>query len=332
MDPKTLLARPILANAGKLTATCLGGQGNCTATTAACWFELPHRHRKSAIALSRPAARCFSSTRAYSRANKPPPTDRKDKWVLGRGIVQGIGESLSPYWGMAMYRTTFKDEEAWINLVKVIMSMSARLNYSKRGGESIRHRFRFFEDPALEGASLQDVRKRFDREIAAHREAHSEAAHRVLWESRPAHWREPPAHLGKGSSHITDPATVLPGHVAPTHQHEPNELLAQSPLAAAWHNYFLVVDEACLKNLEWSRQAVVKLVRRAPSGPEEGETWKQDAEAEWMYLPVWKYHSCCAVLQNCTHWPELQSARLSVSSSPRVPSESGNDHVDVWVW
>ncbi|KAK8063310.1 hypothetical protein PG996_007962 [Apiospora saccharicola] len=117
MDPKTLLSRPTLANAGKLTATCLGGQGNCTATTAACWFELPHRHRKSAIALSRPAARWFSSTRAYCRAKMPPPFDRKDKWVPGRGILEGVEESLSPYWGMAMYRTTYKDEEAWRTLL-----------------------------------------------------------------------------------------------------------------------------------------------------------------------------------------------------------------------
>ncbi|KAK8062203.1 hypothetical protein PG997_014300 [Apiospora hydei] len=99
------------------------------------------------------------------------------------GITARIKLSRVPYWGMAVYRTTYKDPKAW----EVFLGLLQRAAFIKHDAKGD-HRFRVFEDGALEGVGLQEVQRRFARERAAHRDAPSRQARLALWNKglRPA--------------------------------------------------------------------------------------------------------------------------------------------------
>ncbi|KAK7959845.1 uncharacterized protein PG986_004699 [Apiospora aurea] len=217
---------------------------------------------------------------------------------------------------MAVYRTTYKDPKAWEAFLGLLQHPTF-IKHDAKGD----HRFRVFEDGALEGVGLQEVQRRFARERAAHRDAPSRQARLALWDKglRPAE----PGILASGAESSSSSSASTP-RTAPE---EPLGPQAADQLLAGWHNYFLVVDEACLDSVRTGGNQVVKLVRRGPEGDEEQQGRRQDAENCWTYLPLAKYVRCCSHLRNHSTWPKRSLSKLPAISTTGTPLES----VTVWV-
>ncbi|KAK8859179.1 hypothetical protein PGQ11_009913 [Apiospora arundinis] len=153
-------------------------------------------------------------------------------------LAAGIEASALPFWGMAVYRTTYENQPAWEAFVRDKVEFFDSLK-SMMGERLVEHKFRVFDDPALEGCNLGLLRSHFANEVAEQKSAHSALP-------KPESTLRPWALLNR------DPGRQV-----------------TDPFVATWHSYFLVVGRACFKNAKTNPNVVLKLMRRAPESSEE---------------------------------------------------------------
>ncbi|KAK8112566.1 hypothetical protein PG984_013092 [Apiospora sp. TS-2023a] len=208
-------------------------------------------------------------------------------------FTEGMEDLPGPFWGMAIYRTTYKDNQAWEAYLQYLRSHSV-VNPDTDGRPEGTHAFQLFDHPALEGVGLRQVRHLFSDEIAQQKHAHAARLREVMQELCRLEGRRVAAKM---------PVKVF------------CEATTRAHFATAAHNYCLMVDETCLDPRHG--QPVAKLLRRTPVGRWEAKYWKQDEENEWMYLPLSKYVECVDQLHNHKKWPRKMSSRWPVFSSSR---------------
>lgn len=241
--------------------------------------------------------------------------------------LQGIDEALTlehlnPYapWGLAVYRTTYDDDAAWVRMRDALSRVAANALELHGRADSLMPRLShaFIEDrAALSGAGVRDVRRRFAAWAAG--------------ELR-RNWR-------RG------------GEAPPPAEEEARRAGVGGPgyFAGTRYNYCLLVDEVCLESLDRMASPVVKLVRKdfaddegrdgggrtslaAPPGWEDGVTDSEEEDVGWMYLPVADYVDCCNQLHDPEFWydgyyvrPPLTFLNRDFASAPGFWRREGHD-------